>query len=59
MWRNWINGILGLWIILMPFLGFPPGAHRTLMILSGLVVAILAFWSAMGEGKSAAGPSAM
>ncbi|QQG46502.1 MAG: hypothetical protein HYY55_01505 [Candidatus Niyogibacteria bacterium] len=53
MWQNWINGVLGLWVILMPFLGLTPSAHRSLMVVTGIVIAILAFWSAMAGGKSA------
>ncbi|MEK7599021.1 MAG: hypothetical protein AAB474_01020 [Patescibacteria group bacterium] len=52
MWQDWVNGIVGVWIILMPFLGFDPGLHQTLMIISGIVVAVLGFWSAMGKSKS-------
>ena len=52
MWQNWVNGVLGLWIILMPFLGLDPSLHKYLMIATGLVVAVLAFWTAMAEGKS-------
>ncbi|MEK7085075.1 MAG: hypothetical protein AAB904_00945 [Patescibacteria group bacterium] len=48
MWQNWLLGVLGLWIVLMPFLGFPLGAHRTLTIITGILVAVLGFWSASG-----------
>ncbi|MEK7162343.1 MAG: hypothetical protein AAB730_00610 [Patescibacteria group bacterium] len=48
MWQNWLLGILGLWVILMPFLALPSGLHRTLMIVTGIVVAVLGFWSASG-----------
>ena len=54
MWQNWVNGILGLWVILMPFLGFGPYL-RTLMIVSGIVIAVLAFWSASMKGKPSSG----
>jgi len=45
----------------MPFLGFSPSLHRTLMIVTGIAIAVLAFWMAMAEGKSttAVPPTAM
>lgn len=54
-WQNWVNGVLGLWIILMPFLGFGPGLQRMLMIISGIVIAVLAFWSASTKPKPSMG----
>jgi len=48
MWQNWLVGILGLWVILMPFLSLPSGLARTLTIVTGIVVAVLGFWSASG-----------
>ena len=48
MWQSWVSGILGLWVVLMPFLGLSQGLHRNLMIVSGVVIAILGFWSASG-----------
>ena len=60
MWQNWVNGVLGLWVILMPFLALPPSSHKWLMVLSGVVIAVLAFWTAVGEGKSSSGiPTSM
>ncbi|MDP3762841.1 MAG: hypothetical protein Q8Q97_02105 [bacterium] len=53
MWQNWLNGILGLWIILMPFLGLTAGMHRTLMIVTGVVIAVLGFWSASSSNGGA------
>lgn len=52
MWQNWVNGILGLWVILMNFLGFPATISKIILILTGLVIAVLAFWSASVGPKS-------
>ena len=41
--RHWINGVLGLWIILLAFLGFPSSVRKILLILTGLFVAIVSF----------------
>ncbi|PIR69340.1 MAG: hypothetical protein COU47_03140 [Candidatus Niyogibacteria bacterium CG10_big_fil_rev_8_21_14_0_10_46_36] len=46
MWKNWILGVLGLWVILMPFLGMPPTLMRTIYIVTGIAIAVLGFWSA-------------
>ncbi len=45
MWQNWLNGILGLWVVLIPFLNFSLAWQRTVLIFSGIVIAILGFWS--------------
>lgn len=52
MWQNWVNGILGLWVILTAFLGFPANVGRILLIITGLVIAVLSFWSAATCPKS-------
>jgi len=59
MWQDWINGVLGLWVILMPFLGFDPGLGKTLTIVTGVVIAVLGFWAAMAASKSSTGSSMM
>ena len=57
MWQNWVNGILGLWVILMAFLGFSASMSRILLIISGLVIAVLGFWAA-SSGSSSESPTA-
>jgi len=44
MWRDWINGILGVWLVILGFLGFPASAKAILVIITGVVVASLSFW---------------
>lgn len=51
MWKYWANAILGLWIILVPYLGFELGAKDVLLVVSGIVIAALAFWS-VSEAKN-------
>jgi hypothetical protein len=46
MWQNWINAILGLWIILSTFLGMSASAMMTNLIIVGIAIAILGFWGA-------------
>ncbi len=44
MWQQWVNGILGLWVIIMPFTGVET---KTVVIVTGVVIAILGFWGAL------------
>ena len=53
---NWIIGILGIWVVVEPFLGFSVSWSRILLIITGLVIAVLGFWPKNG---SAAGSSPM
>lgn len=50
MWQNWINAILGLWIILSSFLGMSAGAMMTNLVIVGAAVAALGFWAAYETG---------
>jgi hypothetical protein len=49
MWQSWINGILGLWVIITPFVG---AANTTVLVITGVVIAILGFWAAASSGSS-------
>jgi len=51
MWQTWVNGILGLWVILIPFLNLSLSVERTVLIITGIVVAALGFWAASGKGE--------
>ena len=44
MWKDWINGILGIFIVILAFLGFPSSIKAVLMIAIGLIIAFLSFW---------------
>ena len=47
MWQQWLNVLMGLWIILSGYLGFTPEAMTTNLTISGIVVAGLALWGAL------------
>ena len=47
MWQQWINGILGLWLIVVPFLGLFGATFTWTLMITGAVVAILGFWGAL------------
>ena len=42
---------MGLWIILMPYAGLSETFHTVLMVITGIVIAVLAFWSASESQK--------
>lgn len=39
----WVNGILGVWLVILAYLGLPSSAKNVILIISGLVVAFLSF----------------
>ncbi|OHA14293.1 MAG: hypothetical protein A2909_00150 [Candidatus Tagabacteria bacterium RIFCSPLOWO2_01_FULL_39_11] len=49
MWQNWVNGILGIWVIIMAFSGL--SGNKMLITVTGVIIAALAFWSASGGQK--------
>ncbi len=44
MWQHWVNGIIGLWIIVMALVGIQ---DITTIVITGVVVAIVGFWGAL------------
>ena len=48
-WSEWLNGILGLWVMLASYMYVPSGGGRVLMLITGLVVAVLGFWGGATE----------
>lgn len=38
--RNWINGILGIWLIALAYLGLPSDIKSILIIITGAVLAL-------------------
>ncbi|HEX8974060.1 MAG TPA: SPW repeat protein [Patescibacteria group bacterium] len=50
MWVSWVNGILGLWLLLTPlfFAGMAMGVIWNSVIL-GIVVIVLSIWSGMSS----------
>jgi hypothetical protein len=48
-WSEWINGILGLWVIWASYMYVASGTGRVLMIITGLIVAVLGFWGGATE----------
>ena len=52
MWQQWINAILGVWIIITPFIGLSEQALTTNLVIVGIVILILGWWGAMEKKKA-------
>lgn len=48
---NWISGILGVWLIVVVFLGFSSTLNRFFFVATGLVVAVLGFFAALRQNR--------
>lgn len=42
-WKGWINSILGLWLLIAPFLGFNPRGYFWNDLIVGVIVATAGF----------------
>lgn len=51
MWQNWLNGILGLILMLIFFLGFPPSFKNSIAIILGIIIAVINFYKAVKTAK--------
>lgn len=51
MWKEWVKAILGILIILVPYLGFPLSWIKIFFVICGSFVAVLSFW-ALSEAKN-------
>lgn len=47
MWQQLINGIIGIWMIILSFFLLSPGAFRVWLFWLGIIVAVLGFWGAV------------
>ena len=52
MWQNTLNGVLGLIVILIGFLGLSSVALTWTLAITGLVIAILGFWGSSSQLSS-------
>lgn len=46
MWQQWVNAILGLWVIAVPFIGITGSALLWTLAVTGIVIAALGVWGA-------------
>jgi len=54
-WQHWVNAILGLWVILSPFVGMDAPTMTTNLVIVGIVMALLAFWGAYDTSRQGMG----
>ncbi|MCX6731773.1 MAG: hypothetical protein NTX55_02170 [Candidatus Parcubacteria bacterium] len=47
--KNWIVGVLGLWLVLLGLLGLPSSVQRILIIITGLIIAFISFKRGINE----------
>lgn len=52
MWKQWVNAILGLLVLAVPFLGLTTAAFTWTLAIAGVIVAVLSVWS-VAEASSA------
>lgn len=61
-WASWVNCLLGIWVLISPWVIhtiFASHAARTNNVVTGIVIAILAFWSATASASSDANDAAV
>ena len=51
-WMSWVNAILGVWLIVAPFILGYAGTPRTNDIIVGIIIAVLGTWSALASSKA-------
>jgi hypothetical protein len=44
MWQQWVNAVLGLWVIAVPFIGMTGSTFTWAMVITGAVIILLALW---------------
>jgi len=44
MWQQWVNLVVGLWIILSGYLSFTPETTTTNLTIAGIVIVGMAIW---------------
>ncbi len=52
MWKQWVNAILGLLVLAVPFLGLTATAYTWTLAIAGIIIAVLAVWT-VAEASSA------
>lgn len=46
MWYEWLTGFLGLWVVVLGFMGIASTPMSWAMVVTGLVISVLGFWGA-------------
>lgn len=56
LWKNWFLLLLGLWVMVLPWTGFPQSIKTPLTVLSGLCIVALSFTLARPSGEANSSP---
>jgi hypothetical protein len=50
MWQGWVNSILGIWLVISPFVvGADAGKWNS--VVSGIIIAALSVWANAGQSS--------
>jgi hypothetical protein len=49
MWQQWVNAVLGLVAIVVPFLNLSAATLTWTLVVGGIAVAVLSVWTAIRE----------
>jgi predicted ferric reductase len=47
MWQHWINALLGLAVIVVPFIGLSASAFSWTLAILGIAIAVIGLWGAL------------
>jgi hypothetical protein len=50
MWQGWVNSILGIWLVISPFV-VGADAGKWSSVVSGVIIAALSVWSNAGQSS--------
>ena len=52
MWQSWVLAIIGIWVIIMSYLGLSESAMTSWHWITGIVIIILGVWGAVDRGTA-------
>lgn len=55
MWQQWVNTILGLWVLALAFIGLTGSALTWTLAITGIAVAVLGYWGATAHSETEMG----
>lgn len=47
MWQQWVNLLLGLWVIVVPFIAMSGSTYTWTLVVTGIIIAALGLWGAL------------
>lgn len=53
MWQQWLNAVLGLGVLAVPFLNLASDALTWTLAIGGIAIAVLALWGAIESSPDA------